>query len=38
MDSVVNELFKMIDDDVVGRVDKFEFDKCMFEVFGGIMF
>jgi len=37
MDTVVNEAFKMIDDDSMGKVDKPEFDKCMMEVLGGIM-
>lgn len=37
MDNVVNESFKLIDDDANGRVDKAGFDKCMMEVLGGIM-
>ena len=37
MDTVVNEAFKMIDDDSMGKVDKPRFDKCMLEVLGGIM-
>jgi len=37
IDSVVNEAFKMIDDDAKGRVDKPGFDKCMLEVLGGVM-
>lgn len=37
MDSVVNEAFKMIDDDAQGRVDKAGLNKCMLEVLGGVM-
>lgn len=37
MDSVVDEAFKMIDEDAKGRVEKPEFDKCMLEVLGGVM-
>lgn len=37
IDSVVNETFKMIDDDADGKVDKPGFDKYMVEVLGGVM-
>ncbi|KAG0504941.1 hypothetical protein M758_N007000 [Ceratodon purpureus] len=37
MDNIVNESFKLIDDDAAGRVDKPAFDKCMLEVLGGVM-
>lgn len=37
MDSIVDEAFKMIDEDAKGRVEKHEFDKCMLEVLGGVM-
>lgn len=37
MDNVVNEAFKMIDDDATGRVDKDQFNKCMLEVLGALM-
>ena len=37
MDNVVNEAFKMIDEDATGRVDKDQFNKCMLEVLGALM-
>ena len=37
MDNVVNESFKLIDNDATGRVDREGFNKCMLEVLGGIM-